>query len=300
MAATFRAGVHVSIAASFEQAALDAHRIGCTAFQIFSASPRMWRASLPSLPACARLRLTRENLDLKPLVIHDNYLINLASADAAIRAKSIQAFRGELERAILLGAEYLVAHPGSYKNQSLEQSLLHFADSLEKASHGIETKALTLLLENTAGQGSAIGSRLEELAAIRLLSRDRVGYGIGYCLDTAHLLAAGYDITASSGLEDTLAQADTVLNLDRVPVLHLNDSKAPLGSRVDRHEHIGKGHIGAHAFARLLQHKKLRGKAFILETPVEEEGDHRRNLETVCRLARVKSKPKASAPVQQP
>ncbi|MBM3812201.1 MAG: deoxyribonuclease IV [Acidimicrobiia bacterium] len=280
-----RAGVHTSIAKSLEEAALHAHRLGCDTFQIFSASPRMWRASMPSLPAIARLRHAREKHNLHPLVIHDNYLINLASADTSIRKQSIAAFRGELERAILIGAEYLVAHPGSYKNQSLEQALLTLSDSLAEASRGIRSTHLTLLLENTAGQGSAIGSRIEELAAIRHLAINRIEYEIGFCLDTAHLLAAGYNIATAAGLKDTLAQAEAVLPLDRIHVIHANDSKAPLGSRIDRHQHIGKGHIGEDAFRRIVRHPKLRHKAFILETPIDDDGDDERNLSTLRRLA---------------
>jgi deoxyribonuclease-4 len=290
MRAILRAGVHTSISKSLEEAALHAHRIGCNTFQIFSASPRMWRAVAPSLPAIALLRQAREKHDLHPLVIHDNYLINLAAADAGIRRNSIAAFRGELERAILIGAEYLVAHPGSYKGQSLEQAMLTLVESLAEAARGIRSKQLTLLWENTAGQGSAIGSRLEEIGALRQLAAARVDFEIGFCLDTAHLLASGYDITTEAGLEETLAQAEVALGLDRVPVMHANDSKAPLGSRVDRHQHIGKGHIGEDAFRRIVTHAKLSGKAFILETPIEEDGDDERNLAALRRLWEVKAK----------
>lgn len=285
MSAAVRIGAHTSIAGSLEDAANHAHKIGGNTLQIFSASPRMWRASPPGPVAVGRLRQAREKFDLHPLVIHDNYLINLASSDKTIREKSITAFRGELERAILIGAEYLVAHPGSYKNQSLEQGLLTFAESLVTASEGIESNHLMLLLENTAGQGSAIGSRIEELAAIRQLCGAKLGYKLGYCLDTAHTLASGYDITTAAGLEDFLAQAEAVLPLELVGVIHANDSKSPLGSRVDRHEHIGKGHIGEEAFRRILTHKRLRGKAFILETPIEEDGDDARNIAALRRLA---------------
>ncbi|MBK5294816.1 MAG: deoxyribonuclease IV [Acidobacteriia bacterium] len=280
-----RIGAHTSIAGSLEDAAGHAHKIGGNTFQIFSASPRMWRASPPGPVAVQRLKQAREKWDLHPLVIHDNYLINLASADSAIREKSITAFRGELERAILIGAEYLVAHPGSFKNQSLEKGILTFVESLVKASDGIESTHLMMLLENTAGQGSAIGSRLEELAAIRHLCGGKLGYKLGYCLDTAHALASGYDITTAPGLDGFLARAGAVLPLALVPVIHANDSKTALGSRVDRHEHIGKGHIGEEAFRRILTHKKLRGKAFILETPIEEEGDDAVNISTMKRLA---------------
>lgn len=231
------------------------------------------------------MRETRERHDLAPFVIHDNYLINLAAADPKIRAQSIAAFRGEIERALALGAEYLVAHPGSYKNQTLEQGSRTLVESLVKAAQGLRGP-LTLLLENTAGSGSAIGSRFEELAELRRLASDRVGFEIGFCLDAAHCLASGYDVAARAGLEETLREADRILGLTNVHVIHANDSKTPLGSRVDRHEHIGQGYIGIPGFRRILNHPRLRSKAFILETPIDRDGDDRRNLETLKNLCR--------------
>jgi deoxyribonuclease-4 len=280
-----RIGAHTSISKSLEDAAQHAHLIGGNTFQIFSASPRMWRASAPSMPAVRLLEKAREKLDLTPLVIHDNYLINLAAVDETIRARSIVAFRGELERAVAIGAEYLVAHPGSFKGQSLEASLLTFVASLEEAARGIRSSKLWLLLENTAGQGSSIGRRLEEIGALQRLSAGKVEFEIGYCLDTCHCYAAGYDVSTAEGFDDFLAQAEAVLPLDRVKVIHANDSKGKLGSNLDRHAHIGKGEIGEAGFQRILRHPQLREKAFILETPDDEEGDHARNIATLKRLA---------------
>jgi len=246
----------------------------------------MWKARPPSLEEVRRMREAREEFDLAPLVIHDNYLINLAAADESIRRKSIAAFRGELERAVLIGAEFLVAHPGNYKNWTLEDGLRQAASSLAEAVDGLKTAGLTLLLENTAGSGKSIGGRFEELAEIRRLAEDRCGLEIGYCIDTAHCLAAGYDVATPRGLRETVKEAGSVLGLDRVGVMHANDSKAPLASRVDRHEQIGKGYIGEEGFRRILRHPKLRKKPFILETPVEEEGDDRRNVEKLKELCR--------------
>jgi deoxyribonuclease-4 len=161
----------------------------------------------------------------------------------------------------------------------------NLAASLEKAARGL-CGPLTILLENTAGAGSAIGSRFEELAEVRRLAGAGLPFEIGYCLDTAHCLAAGYDVSSEGGLRRTVRDAERVLGLSRVKVIHTNDSKAPLGSRVDRHEHIGQGYIGIPGFRRILNHPRLRGKAFILETPVDREGDDRRNLETLKRLCR--------------
>lgn len=245
----------------------------------------MWRGRAPSPEEIRNMRETRERHDLDPLVIHDNYLINLAAADPRIRAQSIAAFRGEIERALALGAEYLVAHPGSYKDQTLEQGIRTLVESLAKAAKGLRG-ALTLLLENTAGSGSAIGSRFEELAELRRLASARIGFEIGFCLDTAHCLASGYDVASRAGLEKTMLEADRVLGLSNVPVIHTNDSKPPLGSRVDRHEHIGEGYIGSPGFRRILNHPRLRSKAFILETPIDRDGDDRRNLEMLKNLCR--------------
>jgi deoxyribonuclease-4 len=284
-----RIGIHTSIAGSLEKAALKAASLGANTFQIFSASPRMWRTSAPQADQVRRFRETRERLDLTPLVIHDNYLINLAAADEGIRARSVAAFRGELERAQAIGAEYLVAHPGSYNGRTLEQGIRRFVNSLRKAAAGLKGNHLMLLLENTAGSGTAIGRRFEELAEIRRLAEPHLDLEVGYCLDTAHCLAAGYDVSTAEGLRETVREIERVLKLERVRVIHTNDSKVPLGSRVDRHEHIGKGYIGAEAFRRILTHPRLRDKAFILETPVDREGDDRRNvkmLKELCRKSR--------------
>lgn len=290
-----RIGIHTSIAGSLESAALKAHELGANTFQIFSTSPRMWRASIPDAGDIRRLRAFRERHDLAPLAIHANYLINLASADAVIRRRSITAFRGELDRALAIGADYLVLHPGSAKDQARDEAIALLSDSLAAASEGVCASRLMLLLENTAGAGSALGSRLEELSFIARLARRRVGFAVGYCLDTCHLLSAGYDIATAAGLRHALSEADRVLGLDRVRVIHANDSKAPLGSHLDRHEHIGKGYIGKEAFRRILRHPKLRRKAFILETPVENEGDDHRNIATLKRLCRRSPTSKAAS-----
>lgn len=283
---SLRIGIHTSIAGSLEKAALKAAELGANTFQIFSASPRMWRAAMPEPAAIRRLQEARERLDLAPLAVHDNYLINLAAADPGIRSRSIMAFRGELERALAIGAEYLVAHPGSYRGATLEKGIETLAASLARAARGIKGDRLMLLLENTAGSGCSIGSRFEELAAVRELAAKRTDLPVGYCLDTAHCLAAGYDVSSAVGLRRTVREAGRVLGLDNVRVIHTNDSKAPPGSHIDRHEHIGEGYIGETGFRRILAHPQLRGKAFILETPIDREGDDRRNMETLKRLCR--------------
>lgn len=281
-----RIGIHTSIAGSLEKSALKAAELGANTFQIFSASPRMWKAPVLREEDVRRMRRARERFDLAPLVIHDSYLINLAAADEALRRRSAAAFRGEIERALAIGAEFLVAHPGSAKGLPAEAGVARVARSLAEAARGLASRNLTLLLENTAGSGSALGSRLEELAEIQRLAQGRLDFEIGFCLDTAHCLAAGYDVASPAGLRRTLDGVEAILRLDRVGVIHANDSKAPLGSRVDRHEHIGRGHIGEAGFRGMLRHRRLRPKPFILETPVDEEGDDRRNIERLKRLCR--------------
>jgi deoxyribonuclease-4 len=281
-----RIGLHTSIAGSLEKAALKAAELGANTFQIFSSSPRQWKASIPSPAAIKLLNRAREKHDLTPLVIHDNYLINLASSDQGIRAKSIEAFRGELDRAIAIGAEYVVAHPGNYRGHSIEQGILHFLEGVANAAEGLIFGKLILLVECTVGAGSQLGGRLEELRVIRDYAAEMTDLPVGFCLDTCHLLASGYNIASADGLEKTIAEADRILGLNHVQVIHTNDSKTPLGSRVDRHQHIGEGYIGMDGFRRILTHPRLCSKAFILETPVEQDGDDRRNLETLKRLCR--------------
>ena len=244
----------------------------------------MWRAPSPGREEIRLLQRARERLDLYPLAIHVNYLVNLASADQTIRARSIACFRGELERAAALAAEYLVVHPGSYKGQSLEQGIAAFVLGLRDAVKGLLLQDVTVLLENTVGCGAQIGGRFEELAAIRHCAAELTDAPVGYCLDTCHLLAAGYDVASDRGLRETVRHAERVLGLDNVKLIHANDSKTPLGSHVDRHENIGEGHIGRAGFRRILAHPQLRNKPFILETPVENDGDDRRNLDNLKKL----------------
>lgn len=222
---------------------------------------------------------------ITPVVVHDNYLINLASADPDIRAKSIAAYRGEIERALYVGADYLVAHPGSSKGQSVEAAIDAVACGMREAARGLGSDRLMLLLENTAGQGAALGADLAELAAIRELASG-IEFELGYCLDTAHSFAAGYALHEEAGWADFVAQVERILGWSRVPVIHANDSKAAFASRVDRHHNIGQGYIGEKAFARILRHPIIQDKAFILETPDEESGGHAADISTLKRLCR--------------
>jgi len=288
-----RLGIHTSIAGSLERSALKAVELGANTFQIFSSSPRQWKPSVLSDPAVKLLQTAREKHDLRPLAIHDNYLINLASAQEGVRAQSIQAFRGEMERAIQIGAEFLVAHPGNHKGLPAEKGIFYFLEGVAAAAKGLMPGKLVLLVENTAGAGAQLGSRLEELHVMREFAPQMTDLPIGFCLDTCHLLAAGYDVATPKGLCETVAEVDRLLGLDNVHVIHANDSKTPLGSHVDRHEHIGAGHIGVDGFRRILTHPGLRGKAFILETPVDKEGDDKKNVDTLKSLSRVRQRARA-------
>ena len=281
--AAVRIGIHTSIAGKLEHAADRAGELGCDAFQIFSASPRNWAATSLNPVDVEAFRQRRDALGLAPLVIHDNYLINLASGRPMLRSQSIQAFRAELLRAAQLGADYLVMHPGSAVDlPSRKAGLENVVGGLQQATRGLKLNGLQILLENTSGQGSTLGADLGELSEL-LASLPELNLGV--CLDTAHLFAAGYDLRDSGALEKTLAHVHMSIGLGRVKVIHTNDSKVALGARVDRHEHIGKGKIGREAFRRLLHHPALAGKTFILETPIERKGDDRRNVQTLRRLA---------------
>ena len=281
---SIRIGIHTSIAGDITGSLEIAHGLGANALQIFSASPRMWGKGGGSRIAeadAARFRDRRKELSLGPLVIHGNYLINLASPNPVLRTRSVQAFHQEAVRALALGADYLVIHPGSGREGDRNSAVNAISQSLRQALRGLKLGDLKILLENTAGQGTSLCWQFEEMKAILEGCRD---LDIGVCVDTAHVFAAGHDIRSAEGLESALRLIDSTVGLDRVFVLHVNDSKAALGSRVDRHEHIGKGKIGMDAFGRILNHSLLAGRAFILETPIDAPGDDRRNVAVLWKL----------------
>src|SRR6266705_1822245 len=292
MDGSLRIGIHTSIAGSYLNALESARKLGCNALQIFSASPRMWQggsARIPDVDAQA-FRGRQGELRLGPLVIHANYLINLASAQRMLQTRSIQALQDEIVRALALGADFLVVHPGARGESTTGQAISTIVESVKQASKRVPMGRLRILIENTAGMGSAVGARLEEVGEILAGLRNLPA---GACLDTAHLFAAGYDIKSEAGLASTIGQVESSIGLDNVPVFHVNDSKIDLGGRVDRHEHIGKGKIGTEAFARILRHPRfgattpegLTGRAFVAETPIDDPGDDRRNVAALWDLA---------------
>ena len=249
----------------------------------------MWRCKAPDPEQIRLLRCAREKHDLRPLVIHGSYLINLASSDPIIRDNSLRAFTGEMERALLIGAEYVVTHPGNCKGLSREQGIFNAAEALVLAWRAVDPKlkrknGLRILLENTAGAGAQLGGRLEELSAIRELAAPYLDTPIGFCLDTCHCYVSGFDVAKQAGLESLLTAASDILRLENVPVIHANDAKTAFNSHLDRHANIGEGNIGLEGFRRILNHPKLRRKAFILETPVDEPGADFRNVQALKEL----------------
>ena len=281
-----RIGIHTSSAGGVQNAAERAYRLGCNTFQIFSSSPRQWAAHDLSRPDCDAMKRLRDTYDLKPLVIHTNYLVNLAGANELFLKKSVEAFRGEIERALALCAEYLVLHPGSFRGSDREQGLMRTAAAIAAAAQGLDLarQGLTVLIENTAGAEYSLGGSFEQVAEVLEYLRNLVP--VGACIDTCHTHVAGYDIVDPQGLEGTLKRLDETVGLNNVRVWHCNDAKAARGSKLDRHQHIGKGSIGLEPFRRLLNDPRLAHAAFIAETPIDEPGDDFRNVAALRKLVR--------------
>ena len=279
-----RIGIHTSSAGGPHNAAERAYRLGCNTFQIFSSSPRQWAPSALADLACAEMSRLRAKYDLRPLVIHANYLVNLASSNELFLKKSMEAFRGEVKRALSLCAEYLVLHPGSFRGADREQGLLRTASAIAAATQELDLAkgGLTILIENTAGSEFSLGGSFEQVAEI--LDRLRGVVPVGACIDTCHTHVAGYDIVSEEGIYQTLQQLDATIGLNNVRVVHCNDAKAPRGSKLDRHQQIGKGTIGKEPFRVLLNDLRLAHAAFIAETPIEQPGDDRRNIDALKRL----------------
>jgi len=270
-----------------DNAALEAIELGANCFQIFSSSPRTWRAIAPDPARIQVFRALRAKHDLAPVAIHTNYLINLAASDEAVLRQSMMSFRGELERALAIGAEYLVLHPGSRKGHpNAEAALTLVAASVAAAANGLTFPAngFRLLFENTAGAGQALGTTFEELALLASMVRRVSAVPVGFCIDTCHCYAAGYDVSTTKGLSDAVQQMEQLLGLENIPMFHANDSKGELGSHLDRHANIGEGRIGESGFRGILRHPALLDKAFILETP-SEDGASKRDLAALHRLA---------------
>ncbi len=289
-----RLGAHMSIAGGLPRAVDRAIASRCQALQIFTKSAGQWRARVLPPEEIAHFRARVEETGLRPVVAHNSYLINVAAASPALRAQSVAALGVELDRAESLGLDGLVMHPGSYTSGTEEEGLRLIGDAIAGLLAERPRAKTRLLLEHTAGQGTNLGHRFEHLAAIL----DRVGGSprVGVCIDTCHLLAAGYDLCSPEGYEHTFRAFERIVGLDRIKVFHLNDSKKPCGSRVDRHEHIGKGCLGLEPFRMLLNDPRFSGLPMLLETPKLETPESKRrsdvdpwdarNLRTLRKLIR--------------
>ena len=280
-----RIGVHVGTSGGVWTAVERAVQAGANTFQIFSASPRTWKASPVKAEDAAKMRELRAKHDVGPVAVHASYLINLCSQTESVRANSTMAFRGEVERALALGAEYLVLHPGSWKGLTREEGLRLAAESIEKAIDGLDfaDKDFRILIENTAGAEFSLGGKLEQVA--ELVERLKACAPVGVCLDTCHVHVAGYDLVSPDGYVETMLLVKDTVGFDAVRVWHCNDAKAAMGSKLDRHEHIGEGTIGAEVFRRLLHDARVGHAAFIAETPVDAPGDEARTVGVLRTLA---------------
>lgn len=271
-----RIGFHAPIKGGLHQALIVAKDTGCDTVQLFSRNPRGWMAKPLLVEDVKLFRRTRKLTKISPVLIHCNYLVNLAAADEMLLVKSIESFREELQRALVLGVDYLVVHPGSARGACEADGIRVCAESLKIACKGLKFRSFQILLENTAGQGECIGHRFEHLQAI-IKACPKLPLGV--CLDTAHAFTAGYDIREDDGLEALMQKVQKTVGLKSVRAIHFNDSRADYNSRVDRHWHIGEGHIGDEALRRVAQHPRLSHCAYILETPYDDPRADVKNLE---------------------
>jgi deoxyribonuclease-4 len=287
---TKRIGIHVGTAGGAPNAVLRATEIGANTLQIFSSSPRTWRAPQVDPQQGKRMRALRAEHDVGPLVIHTSYLVNVCSQNQEVRRKSVDAFRGEIERALAYGAEYLVLHPGSWNGLTRDEGLKLAAASIERAIDGLPWQGtpFTILIENTAGAEFSLGGSFDQVAELVALLRNHAPVAV--CLDTCHTHVAGYDIVSEAGYVETMRQIASTIGFDSVRVWHCNDAKAERGSRLDRHQHIGQGTIGIEPFRRLLNDPRFAHAAFIAETPVDEEGDEERNVRALKSLVQQDAK----------
>jgi len=264
-----RIGAHMSIAGGLPRAVDRAVAHGCETLQIFSKSSNQWRARALGASEVAEFRRRLAASGIGPAIAHASYLINLATPDPRLRARSIASFGEEIDRAEALGLLGVVIHPGACTTGTPEEGLEAIAGAIAHLLGARPRGRTMVLLEHTAGQGTSLGHTFEQLAD--LLRRLRWRARVGVCLDTCHLWAAGYDLASVEGYRDTFEQFDRLVGLERLKAFHLNDSKKPLGSRVDRHEHIGDGTLGLDAFRRLLHDPRFERVPMVLETPKSDE-----------------------------
>ena len=281
---TKRIGVHLGTAGGATNAVERARQIGANTFQCFSSSPRMWRAPKVDPAQAERMKALRSTLDVNPVVIHASYLINVCSQTESVRENSTAAFRGEMERALTFGADYLVLHPGSWNGLTRDEGLKLAAQSIARAIDGLPWQGTNfhILIENTAGAQYSLGGSFEQVA--ELVELLKACAPVGVCLDTCHTHVAGYDMVTKDGYAETMELIRTTIGFAAVRVWHCNDAQAPRGSKLDRHEHIGQGPMGVEPFRCLLNDSRFAHAAFIAETPVDEPGDEERNVRVLKSL----------------
>lgn len=274
-------GFHISIRGSIDRAVDRALEIGCDTFQLFTRNPRSWGFTPLDDGEIEAFRKKLRNSRLKPVFSHMPYILNLASPEREVYRKSMESLREEIRRCEALGVEYIVTHLGSHRGAGVERGVRRIAKAVEGALRETEGD-VTILLENGSGAGTQVGSRLWEIGEIlRLIDDDRVAV----CLDTCHAFAAGYELRKPEGLEETLTEFDEAIGLEKLILLHLNDSVGGLGSGIDHHEHIGLGEIGEEGFRLILNDPRLRRLPIIMETPIDERRTDEENLRKVKELA---------------
>ncbi len=277
-----RLGVHVSISGKIYEAVERARGLGCETMQIFSRNPRGWQASKLNEVDADEFKRRRKIFGIWPITVHLPYLVNLASPKKELYRRSIQAFIEDIKRAEILGAEYFVTHLGSHRGSGELSGIKRFSQALNIIIEETNPK-IKILLENTAGAGDSLGYNFRQIRDI--IARVKTKELLGLCFDTCHAFAAGYNIAEKEGLNKTIQEIEKFLGKESLWIIHLNDSKSSLGSRVDRHQHIGKGKIGKKGFRNILTHTKLKDSIFILETPKDSPGADKRNMTLVRRLA---------------
>ncbi len=277
-------GAHESISGGLHHAIEDVEKVGGEALQLFTRNQRQWKAAPLSDQDISLFREKREQFEYLPIASHASYLINLASSKPDLVIKSIQAFTDELIRCSQLQLQWVVIHPGSHGGAGIDKGLENIVNNLDKVFEQSEKSVdVQVLLETTAGQGTGLGSTFEELAWI--ISNSAFRERLGICVDTCHIFAAGYDIRSRKSYEATFFQLESCLDIGQIGFFHLNDSKKELGSRVDRHEHIGKGHIGLDGFRYLLSDPRFQDYPMTLETPKGKDlEEDRENLATLRSL----------------
>ncbi len=274
-------GAHMPTTGGLHKAITSGHEIGCTAVQLFTASPRQWRTRPLSEEELAAFAQAREETGIDTVISHDSYLINLAAPHEDVLQRSREAFLDELHRAEALNILWVVTHMGSYLDSSEEAGLTVLGESVRLLLQQTDGMRVGIALETTAGQGTNLGYRFEHLA--RVIDMAGGSERIGVCFDTCHVFVAGYDIRTPEALSATLEEFDRIIGLDRLKVIHVNDAKKPLGSRVDRHEHIGEGELGIETFRILLHEPRVAHVPVILETP-DAEKMHPVNLQRLKAL----------------